>query len=80
MQAPHSNGKPVEQKLIRLYMDLTGDSEPAARAVYMYVCCPVRGNEGTSADTPTQSSLKGLASLRKTDSVSRALPSGAGAA
>jgi len=31
MQA--TNGKPAEQKLIRLYMDLTGEPEAAARAV-----------------------------------------------
>ncbi len=28
-----------EQELVRLYVELTGSSECAARAVYMQICC-----------------------------------------
>ncbi len=45
MQTPESNGSPAEQKLIKMYMDLTGWSESAARGVFMYVC---PGEEETS--------------------------------
>ncbi len=34
------NGKPEEEKLVKLYMELTGANEAAARAVFMYVCAP----------------------------------------
>lgn len=61
MQA--TNGKPAEQKLIRLYMDLTGEPEAAARAVYMYVCGPVEEaplrsapNSVANADRPVNGS------------------------
>jgi hypothetical protein len=29
----------VEPSLIRLYMDIAGESEAASRSVLMYVCC-----------------------------------------
>jgi hypothetical protein len=28
-----------EQALVRLYMDVTGASEPVARNVFMHICC-----------------------------------------
>ena len=34
-----------EQHLVHLYMDLMGASEPTARGVFMYVCCPGGGAE-----------------------------------
>ncbi len=40
MSTQFPNDKPEEQKLVKLYMDLTGSGEASARCVYMYVACP----------------------------------------
>lgn len=41
-----------EQALVRLYTDLTGASEPAARNVFMYVCCRECNGEGSDRNGP----------------------------
>ncbi|HWV98124.1 MAG TPA: TolC family protein [Candidatus Acidoferrum sp.] len=48
------NGKPEEQKLVKLYMDLTGQCESCARGVYMYVSSP----ESAPAEPVTELTLK----------------------
>lgn len=35
-----------EPSLVRLYSELTGASESAARSVFMHVCCGNEGNKG----------------------------------
>ena len=40
MQNGDPNKNPVEPKLVKLYMDLTGGAESTARSVFMYVCPP----------------------------------------
>ncbi len=52
MDAPHSTGNPVEQTLVKLYMDLTGLPESTARSVYMFVCTPAVERNGASEAAP----------------------------
>lgn len=54
MSTQATNGKPEEQKLVKLYMDLTGMGESSARGVYMYVCEP----ESPPAGPATEPVLK----------------------
>ena len=48
------NRKPEEQQLVKLYMDITGSAESAARNVYMYVSAP----EATPTEPATEVVLK----------------------
>lgn len=43
-----------EQQLVKLYMELTGKSEPAARNVFMMVCSSNGESAGTETDTAGQ--------------------------
>jgi hypothetical protein len=40
MSAPQRNGKTDEQRLVKLYMDLTGTPESTARSVFMFLSVP----------------------------------------
>src|SRR5689334_18605224 len=65
------NSQAVEPRLVRLYMELTGLGESAARNVFMHVCCRDCGTNGMKpviqmeceADTASASTLVG--SLRQ---------------
>jgi hypothetical protein len=46
MQQISSCQKPTEQALVKLYMDLTGASEAAARSVYASVCSEHEDEQG----------------------------------
>ena len=37
MSGPQPNGHPDEQRLVKIYMDLTGKPESEARSVIMYI-------------------------------------------
>jgi outer membrane protein TolC len=52
MSTGQSNGKAEEQRLVKLYMDLTGTSESAARNVYMFVG-PQEENSTKGSSTTT---------------------------
>jgi hypothetical protein len=39
MKARGDDDAPDETSLVRMYMDLTGSGESAARSVFMHVCC-----------------------------------------
>ena len=50
----------IEEKLIRIYMELTGSTEPAARNVFMLVWSPpaLAGVEGRNASTGQDAASK----------------------
>lgn len=59
MEMPDRNGTLVEQKLVKMYMDLTGWPESTARGVYMYVCSPGEETQTGSSKLSSRSVSNG---------------------
>jgi len=52
MEQAECCGKRLEERLVRLYMDLTGRSEATARNVYLHGCSPHEEGRGSSVAAP----------------------------
>ena len=54
MSDPRRNGEADEQRLVKLYMDLTGTPESAARSVFMFLGAEEEHPAGSSAPRPLE--------------------------